>query len=81
MPIEDLHRHRNVLQRGGRLVRARDDSGHLLDGYGATVANSAGKHNVIGAGSVITRDTDDFEVWAGNPAVLLKRLQDSISAE
>lgn len=28
-----------------------------------------GKHSVIGAGAVVTRDVPDYEIWAGNPAV------------
>ena len=27
-----------------------------------------GKHSVIGAGSVVTKNVPDYEMWAGNPA-------------
>lgn len=27
-----------------------------------------GKHSVIGAGAVVTKDIPDYEIWAGNPA-------------
>jgi acetyltransferase-like isoleucine patch superfamily enzyme len=27
-----------------------------------------GKHSVIGAGAVVTKDVPDYEIWAGNPA-------------
>lgn len=27
-----------------------------------------GKNSVVGAGSVVTRDIPDGEIWAGNPA-------------
>jgi len=27
-----------------------------------------GKHSVIGAGSVVTKNVPDFEIWVGNPA-------------
>jgi len=27
-----------------------------------------GKHSVIGAGSVVTRDIPPYQIWAGNPA-------------
>ena len=33
-----------------------------------------GKHSVIGAGSVVTKDVPDGEVWAGNPAKFIKRI-------
>lgn len=33
-----------------------------------------GRRSVIGAGSVVTRDVPDNEIWAGNPAVFVKRL-------
>ena len=37
-------------------------------GLGATVASfvTVGKHNVIGAGAVILKDTQDYEVYRGN---------------
>ena len=28
-----------------------------------------GKCSVIGAGSIVTKDVPDYEIWAGNPAV------------
>lgn len=34
-----------------------------------------GRHSVVGAGSVVTRDVPDGEVWAGNPAVFLKKAE------
>ena len=33
-----------------------------------------GKHSVIGAGSVVTRSVPDGELWAGNPAKFIKRV-------
>ena len=33
-----------------------------------------GRRSVIGAGSVVTKDVPDGEVWAGNPARFLKKL-------
>lgn len=43
-------------------------------GNGAIVMANLGTQNVIAAGSVIAKDTGDYEVWGGNPAVLLKKL-------
>ena len=34
-----------------------------------------GKHSVIGAGSVVTKDVPDNEVWAGNPAKKIRSLE------
>lgn len=32
-----------------------------------------GKHSVVGAGAVVTKNVPDYEIWAGNPA---KRIKD-----
>jgi maltose O-acetyltransferase len=32
-----------------------------------------GKYAVIGAGSVVTHNVGDYEIWAGNPAKLIKK--------
>lgn len=32
-----------------------------------------GKYAVIGAGSVVTHDVGDYEIWAGNPAKLIRK--------
>lgn len=34
-----------------------------------------GKHCVIGAGSVVTKDIPNCEVWAGNPAKFIKKIE------
>ncbi len=33
-----------------------------------------GKCSVVGAGSVVTKDIPDFEIWAGNPAKFIKKI-------
>lgn len=35
-----------------------------------------GKNSIIGAGSVVTKDVGDNEVWAGNPAKFIKTTDD-----
>lgn len=35
-----------------------------------------GEHSVIGAGSVVTRDIPDGEIWAGNPAAMIRKIFD-----
>ena len=34
-----------------------------------------GKHSVLGAGSVITKSIPDGELWAGNPAKFVKKVE------
>ena len=34
-----------------------------------------GENAVVGAGSVVTKDIPDNEVWAGNPAKFIKRIE------
>ncbi|MBU4595268.1 MAG: acyltransferase [Desulfomicrobium sp.] len=43
-------------------------------GQACVVMADIGKQNIIGAGSVVVKKTGDYEVHAGNPARLLKRL-------
>ncbi len=33
-----------------------------------------GKHSIVGAGSVVTKDIPDDEVWAGNPARFIRKI-------
>ena len=37
-----------------------------------TVEERIGNNCIIGAGSVVTKDIPDNEIWAGNPAKLIK---------
>jgi virginiamycin A acetyltransferase len=42
-------------------------------GNGALVMANVGKKCIIGAGSVVTKDVDDFSVVAGNPARIIRK--------
>lgn len=35
-----------------------------------------GRHSIIGAGSVVTKNVPDNEIWAGNPARFVKKLEE-----
>ncbi len=35
---------------------------------------TVGKHSIVGAGSVVTKNIPDYEIWAGNPARFLKKV-------
>jgi len=45
-------------------------------GHGAIIMADLGKQNVIASGAVIVKKTDDYEIWAGNPAQLIKKITD-----
>lgn len=46
-------------------------------GTGAIILKGVtiGTESVIGAGSVVTKNIPDYEVWAGNPAKFIKKLE------
>ena len=46
--------------------------GHSIILKGVTV----GKHSVVGAGSVVTKDIPSGEIWAGNPARFIRRVDE-----
>lgn len=45
---------------------------HCLILKGVTI----GKNSVVGAGSVVTKNIPDYEVWAGNPARFIRMVED-----
>lgn len=49
---------------------------HCFIGWNVTVCKpvTIGVHSVVGAGSVVTKDIPDYEVWAGVPAKFIRRL-------
>jgi acetyltransferase-like isoleucine patch superfamily enzyme len=42
---------------------------HCLILKGVTI----GENSIVGAGSVVTKDIPDHEIWGGNPARLLRK--------
>lgn len=43
-------------------------------GNGSVIMANVGRQNVIGAGSVVNKNTNDLEIMAGNPAKCIKKL-------
>jgi acetyltransferase-like isoleucine patch superfamily enzyme len=50
---------------------------HCLIKNGLKIGNGA----VIGMGSVLTKDVGDYEIWAGNPAKLIRKRFDDITID
>lgn len=38
---------------------------------------TVGKHSIVGAGSVVTKDVPNYEIWAGNPARFLRKIDEN----
>ena len=45
-------------------------------GNGALIMANIGKHCVVAAGAVVINDVDDYSIVAGNPAKVIKKLND-----
>jgi acetyltransferase-like isoleucine patch superfamily enzyme len=54
-----------VVIRDGAFIGA-----HTIVLKGVTI----GERSVVGAGSVVTKDIPDGEIWAGNPARFIRKL-------
>lgn len=65
-----LNGNRNVKTKPVVIKNGAWIGGHCTILKGVTI----GRNSVIGAGSVVTHDVPDSEVWAGNPARFLKRI-------
>ena len=64
---EDLHvSSKPVCIKEGAFIGA-----HAMILKGVTV----GKHSIVGAGAVVTRDIPDYEIWAGNPAKFIRIIE------
>jgi acetyltransferase-like isoleucine patch superfamily enzyme len=61
-----------VQHQGGRLDKITIGQDTWI-GNGSIIMANIGKKCIIGAGSVVTRDVEDFSVVAGNPAKLIRK--------
>ena len=64
------------VQSQGGVFRAISVGENSWIGNGAIVMASLGRQNVVGAGAVVTKDSNDYEVLAGNPALAIETLKD-----
>lgn len=50
---------------------------HCFIGWNVTICKpvTIGRYSIVGAGSVVTKDIPDYEVWAGNPARFIKKIK------
>lgn len=78
----DFHSFEEVTGRGDRVRRdapVRIGPRSFIGGH-ATVLKGVtiGQGAIIGASSVVTRDVPDGEIWAGNPARFVRRVESSV---
>jgi len=61
-----------VQHQGGRLEKITIGQDTWI-GNGSIIMANIGRKCIVGAGSVVTRDVEDFSVVAGNPAKLIRK--------
>lgn len=69
--VDRINGNRNIKSSPVLIKKGAWIGGHCIILKGVTI----GKYAVIGAGSVVTHDVPDLEVWAGNPAKFVKKLK------
>lgn len=65
--INDIPKAKPILIKKGAFIGA-----HSIVLKGVTI----GEHSIVGAGSVVSKDIPDNEIWAGNPAKFIKRVEE-----
>lgn len=67
------------IERGDTEVKAKPiliREGAFIGAYAIILKGvTIGRHSVIGAGSVVTKDVPDKEIWGGNPARYIKKVE------
>lgn len=61
-----------IQQQGGKLEKIVIGEDTWI-GNGAIVMANVGRKCIIGAGSVVTKDVEDYSIIAGNPARLIRK--------
>lgn len=59
-------KHATVVIKDGAFIGA-----HTIVLKGVTI----GERSIVGAGSVVSRSIPDYEIWAGNPAKFIKKVE------
>lgn len=70
-PYKRLHGNTDVPSKPVHIGKRVFIGGHSIILKGVTIGDEA----VIGAGSVVTKDVPAREIWAGNPARFIKKIQ------
>lgn len=70
-PLKRLHGNTDVPSKPVHIGKRVFIGGHSIILKGVTIGDEA----VIGAGSVVTKDVPAREIWAGNPARFIKKIQ------
>jgi acetyltransferase-like isoleucine patch superfamily enzyme len=75
-PIHPNNRHSKDIQ----LVNKADiiiEDNVFIGAYAIILKGThIGKNSIVGAGSVVTKDIPDGEIWAGNPAKFIRRVSE-----
>lgn len=81
-----IHTHEHPIYPGSRsLSQVKSTPTYLVINEGAWIGDSAiilpschyiGANSIVGAGAIVTKDVQDFTCVAGNPAVLVKRIDE-----
>jgi acetyltransferase-like isoleucine patch superfamily enzyme len=76
--FDDLDR--SIREQGGSLDKVIIGEDSWI-GNGALIMANVGKKCIIGAGSVVTKDVEDFSIVAGNPAKLIRKRNEGRALE
>lgn len=68
--INDIPVSKPILIKNGAFIGA-----HSIILKGVTI----GEHSIIGAGSVVTKNIPNNEIWAGNPAKFIRKIDEEIN--
>lgn len=66
---------KRITQEGGVTKPVRIEDGAFIGAHSIVLKGvTIGKKSVVGAGSVVTRDIPENEIWAGNPAKFIRKI-------